>query len=99
MVALLKILSSALLVASTLARPTSSPPELSARVDFRGISSLSEILNDVSGMLKGLSGFSRWNNDPWQGVVDVSGVNRFAVRYASADRWQPSTIAATWELP
>ncbi|EIW84838.1 alpha beta-hydrolase [Coniophora puteana RWD-64-598 SS2] len=68
-------------------------------------------------MLKGLSGFSRWNNDPWssfasagstavqtalgtaQGVVDVSGVNRFAVRYASADRWQPSTIAATWELP
>jgi len=34
-----------------------------------------------------------------QGVVDVSGVNRFAVKYASAQRWSPSSVATAWELP
>ncbi|EGN95639.1 hypothetical protein SERLA73DRAFT_95197 [Serpula lacrymans var. lacrymans S7.3] len=34
-----------------------------------------------------------------QGTVDVPNVNRYAVRYASADRWAPSTVATTWELP
>ncbi|KAH7911429.1 Alpha/Beta hydrolase protein [Hygrophoropsis aurantiaca] len=33
------------------------------------------------------------------GAVDIPTVNRFAVKYASADRWAPSTIATTWELP
>ncbi|KAF8844425.1 alpha beta-hydrolase [Paxillus ammoniavirescens] len=34
-----------------------------------------------------------------QGVGDTAAVNRFAVKYASAQRWQPSTVATTWELP
>lgn len=34
-----------------------------------------------------------------QGVLDVSGVNRFVVKYASADRWSPSSVATAWELP
>ncbi|KAJ3836843.1 alpha/beta-hydrolase [Lentinula raphanica] len=34
-----------------------------------------------------------------EGVVDVSGVNRFAVRYASAARWAESHISTTWALP
>ncbi|OAX40276.1 alpha/beta-hydrolase [Rhizopogon vinicolor AM-OR11-026] len=34
-----------------------------------------------------------------QGVVDVSGTNRFVVKYASADRWSPSSVATAWELP
>ncbi|KIJ69164.1 hypothetical protein HYDPIDRAFT_172623 [Hydnomerulius pinastri MD-312] len=34
-----------------------------------------------------------------QGVLDTAAVSRFAVKYASAERWQPSTLATTWELP
>lgn len=34
-----------------------------------------------------------------QGVVDVSGVNKFVVKYASAERWSPSSVATAWELP
>ncbi|KAH7889529.1 Alpha/Beta hydrolase protein [Phlebopus sp. FC_14] len=34
-----------------------------------------------------------------QGVIDYPGVSRFAVKYASAERWQPSELATTWELP
>lgn len=34
-----------------------------------------------------------------QGVVDVSGVNRFAAKYASAERWSPSTVVTKWALP
>ncbi|KAG2362482.1 alpha beta-hydrolase [Suillus spraguei] len=34
-----------------------------------------------------------------QGVVDVSGVNRFAVKYASAERWSPSAGVTEWVLP
>lgn len=34
-----------------------------------------------------------------QGVVDVSGVNRFAAKYASAQRWSPSAVVAAWALP
>ncbi|KAF9227728.1 alpha/beta-hydrolase [Gyrodon lividus] len=33
------------------------------------------------------------------GVVDTVAVNRFAIKYASAERWQPSTVATTWEFP
>ncbi|KAI6045597.1 Alpha/Beta hydrolase protein [Pisolithus marmoratus] len=33
------------------------------------------------------------------GVVNTPFVNRFVVRYASAQRWQPSTMATTWQLP
>ncbi|KAF9070875.1 Alpha/Beta hydrolase protein [Rhodocollybia butyracea] len=33
-----------------------------------------------------------------QGVAD-SGINRFAVRYASAERWAESNVATTWSLP
>ncbi|KAK7040934.1 hypothetical protein VNI00_009530 [Paramarasmius palmivorus] len=29
----------------------------------------------------------------------ASGVNRFAVKYASADRWAPSTLVSSWQLP
>ncbi|KAJ7075607.1 alpha/beta-hydrolase [Mycena belliarum] len=34
-----------------------------------------------------------------QGALDVDGANRFAVRYAKAARWAPSTIVTEWELP
>lgn len=33
------------------------------------------------------------------GTSDDSGATRFAVKYAAASRWQPSTLATTWELP
>ncbi|KIK67452.1 hypothetical protein GYMLUDRAFT_37580 [Collybiopsis luxurians FD-317 M1] len=33
------------------------------------------------------------------GTSDSSGVNRFAVKYASADRWAASTVATAWQLP
>jgi carboxylesterase type B len=33
------------------------------------------------------------------GTLDSSGVTRFAVRYASAERWAESSVATTWELP
>lgn len=33
------------------------------------------------------------------GVVNTSSVNRFVVKYASAQRWQPSTLVITWQLP
>ena len=32
------------------------------------------------------------------GVVDSSAV-RFPVKYASADRWQPSVMSSSWILP
>ncbi|KAJ3744994.1 alpha/beta-hydrolase [Lentinula detonsa] len=34
-----------------------------------------------------------------EGVVDISGVNRFAVRYATAARWAESYVSTTWALP
>ncbi|KAJ6617382.1 alpha/beta-hydrolase [Mycena sp. CBHHK59/15] len=34
-----------------------------------------------------------------EGTSDVGGVNRFAVRYATASRWAPSTLATEWDLP
>lgn len=33
------------------------------------------------------------------GTPDDSGVRRFVVKYASASRWAPSTVASTWTLP
>ncbi|KAL4067786.1 Alpha/Beta hydrolase protein [Scleroderma yunnanense] len=36
---------------------------------------------------------------PAYGVINTPSVNRFVVKYASAQRWQPSTLATTWELP
>ncbi|KAF8621887.1 hypothetical protein AX15_007440 [Amanita polypyramis BW_CC] len=32
-------------------------------------------------------------------VVDATGTARFSVQYATADRWEESTVAATWNLP
>ncbi|KAI0362461.1 alpha/beta-hydrolase [Trametes cingulata] len=34
-----------------------------------------------------------------QGTSDDAGATRFAVKYASVTRWQPSTPASKWELP
>lgn len=34
-----------------------------------------------------------------RGTTDVDGAYRFPVRYASAPRWSPSTVAAAWNLP
>ncbi|PCH37718.1 alpha/beta-hydrolase [Wolfiporia cocos MD-104 SS10] len=34
-----------------------------------------------------------------EGAADTSGVTRFAVRYGSADRWQPSSVVTAWEFP
>ncbi|KAG1754325.1 Carboxylesterase [Suillus lakei] len=34
-----------------------------------------------------------------QGAFDVSGVNRFAAKYASAERWSPSSVVTAWTLP
>ncbi|KAI0672899.1 alpha/beta-hydrolase [Trametes maxima] len=34
-----------------------------------------------------------------QGTSDDAGATRFSVKYASATRWQPSTVATKWELP
>lgn len=33
------------------------------------------------------------------GVADTSTVGRFAVRYASANRWQSAVMATSWKLP
>ncbi|KAH0583691.1 hypothetical protein H2248_009300 [Termitomyces sp. 'cryptogamus'] len=33
------------------------------------------------------------------GTSDDSGARRFVVKYASASRWAPSTVASTWDLP
>ena len=33
------------------------------------------------------------------GTSDPAGTYRFPVKYASANRWAPSTVAATWALP
>ncbi|KAG6898273.1 hypothetical protein C0992_000718 [Termitomyces sp. T32_za158] len=33
------------------------------------------------------------------GTPDDSGARRFIVKYASASRWAPSTVASTWTLP
>ena len=33
------------------------------------------------------------------GSADSSAAARFAVRYATAGRWQDSVVATTWELP
>ncbi|KAG6877731.1 hypothetical protein C0993_004548 [Termitomyces sp. T159_Od127] len=33
------------------------------------------------------------------GTPDDSGVRRFVVKYASASRWGPSTVASSWALP
>ncbi|KAI0247073.1 alpha beta-hydrolase [Lactifluus subvellereus] len=34
-----------------------------------------------------------------RGTVSVDGTSRFAVKYASAQRWQNAVVASTWELP
>lgn len=34
-----------------------------------------------------------------EGTSDTSGVVRYAVRYGSADRWQPSSVVTSWALP
>lgn len=33
------------------------------------------------------------------GVMDSDGALRFSVKYASAARWQPSTVVTSWNLP
>lgn len=33
------------------------------------------------------------------GIRHPAGAYRFPVKYASANRWAPSTVAATWALP
>ena len=33
------------------------------------------------------------------GTRDPAGTYRFPVKYASANRWAPSTVAAMWALP
>lgn len=33
------------------------------------------------------------------GVLDPEGAYRYAVKYASASRWAPSTLVNTWSLP
>ncbi len=33
------------------------------------------------------------------GVLDPDGAYRFPVKYGSAARWQPSTVATSWGLP
>jgi hypothetical protein len=34
-----------------------------------------------------------------QGTAPVNGVSRFAVKYASAQRWENPVVVDTWELP
>lgn len=34
-----------------------------------------------------------------RGTTDPSGARRFTVKYASASRWAPSTVASAWNLP
>ncbi|KAG5647317.1 hypothetical protein DXG03_000855 [Asterophora parasitica] len=34
-----------------------------------------------------------------RGTADPSGASRFTVKYASANRWAPSTLVSTWALP
>ena len=34
-----------------------------------------------------------------QGTIPVNGASRFAVRYASAQRWREPVMASAWEFP
>jgi hypothetical protein len=34
-----------------------------------------------------------------QGVKDPSGADRFIVKYADSQRWKPSTLVSSWNLP
>lgn len=34
-----------------------------------------------------------------QGTAPTNGVSRFAVKYASAQRWENPVVADTWEIP
>jgi hypothetical protein len=34
-----------------------------------------------------------------QGTIAIKGISRFAVRYASAQRWKNAQVATEWELP
>ncbi|KAF8077781.1 alpha/beta-hydrolase [Lyophyllum atratum] len=34
-----------------------------------------------------------------RGTSDPSGASRFTVKYATADRWAPSTLVSAWDLP
>lgn len=34
-----------------------------------------------------------------QGTVPTNGASRFAVKYASAQRWRDPVMASTWEMP
>ena len=34
-----------------------------------------------------------------QGTIPIDGVSQFAVKYASAKRWQNPVVMGTWELP
>ena len=34
-----------------------------------------------------------------QGTIPINGASRFAVKYASAHRWEDPVVASTWELP
>jgi hypothetical protein len=34
-----------------------------------------------------------------QGTIPINGASRFAVKYASAQRWRDPVVASTWEFP
>jgi hypothetical protein len=99
----LAILSSLLLASPSQASPV-SPPVLSSLPSIAFKSWFCQLVHATLAyelcLKEGSTAISV--NTPLgsaQGVVDVSGVNRFVVKYASAERWCSSSVATAWELP
>ncbi|KZT26637.1 alpha/beta-hydrolase [Neolentinus lepideus HHB14362 ss-1] len=106
MVATVRLLAGFLLLGSTLASPVPStngisfPPLPFPPITPTGLLCQLPIVKNFVCPRQTSSGLSVSTPiGTAQGTVDTSGVNRFVVRYATADRWQASAIATTWALP
>jgi hypothetical protein len=99
MVALTSVLTSLLLLSPALAAPTASKDDFRLPVLQTGylcnVPMVSRLLcpraSTTSAKIVTLVGSGA-------GVSD-GGAYRYAVRYASASRWQPSKIVTSWSLP
>ena len=101
MVALLLFFSSLLLVSSILASPISN----GNRLRFPPVDS-SKLLCQLLIAKKFLCPHTGSNPQSIDtafgtafGTADPSGATRFVVKYASANRWAPSTLVTNWSLP
>ncbi|TFK54644.1 alpha/beta-hydrolase [Heliocybe sulcata] len=106
MVASVRLLAGLLLLGSTFASPVPStngikfPPLPFPPITPKGLLCQLPIVKDFVCPRQTSSSLSV--NTPIgaaKGTSDTAGANRFVVKYASANRWQPSTMATTWALP